>query len=147
MSMMLHEAFAGLWPLVWKFGTTSGLIILLMAGYFFMPAPVAALFPNLRKFLPWAAGAIAVSFVSYAVGVADEHNRAVAQNKVAVQVAVDAGDRAREAAVALVRAQMAQEAKDIPAVGASVGGAPVRKHWISAPKRVRKPDPNNRYPK
>ena len=111
--LWLHIAAAGLWPLLWKFGLTGLLIAGLLAAYIFMPVGVATMFPNLRKFLPWAAGVLAVSLVSYAVGVADEHNRAVEQNRLAVQQAIDVGTQARDEAVDQVRKQMDKEAHDI----------------------------------
>lgn len=142
MAQFFQEAFVGLWPLVWKFGVGGVIIIGCLAAYFLMPAPVATMFPNLRKFLLWAAGVVAIIFVSYAAGVTDEHHRAVAQNKIAVQIAVAAGDKARDDAVEQVKREMAAEKRDAE-IPATIGPKP----WISAPKRVRKPDPYNRYPK
>lgn len=112
----------GLWPLVWKFGVSGLVCAGLVAAYFLMPAPVAVMFPNLRKWLLPAAGCVALSIVSYAVGVADDHNRNVAQEIRATETAYADARQAASAAEATV-AKRAAAGKRKPGV------------WVRAPKR------------
>lgn len=114
---------AGLWPLVWKFGISGVICLALVAAYFLMPAPVAAMFPNLRKWLLPIAGVFAISIVSYAVGVADEHNRKVEQDRLASIAAYHSGEKARTDALAKV-------AKDRAAAATRKSGKRV---WTRAP--------------
>lgn len=112
----------GLWPLVWKFGFTGILIAACVAGYFFMPAPILKIFPNIQKFLIRAAVILTVSLVSYAVGVADEHNRSVAKDIAWTEQNFAAGQKARADAEAKVKA-----ARSAPKRKPSV--------WVHAPQR------------
>lgn len=92
---MFNMLVAGLWPMVWKLGTTGALIAGLLFLYFATPA---WLLPGLRRLLPWAAGVLAVSLVSYSVGVVDEHRRVVEQERIATERAHDSANEARKAA-------------------------------------------------
>lgn len=112
----------GLWPLVWKFGVSGLVCAGLVAAYFLMPAPVAVMFPNLRKWLLPAAGCVALSIVSYAVGVADDHNRNVAQEI-----------RATETPYADARQAAADAPLQVKKRNAAAGRKP--SVWVRAPGR------------
>lgn len=117
-----QTAIAGIWPLIWTFGLGGLVCAGLVAAYFFMPRPVSLMFPNLQKWLLPAAGCVALSIVSYAVGVADDHNRNVAQEIRATETAYADARQAASAAEATV-AKRAAAGKRKPGV------------WVRAPKR------------
>jgi hypothetical protein len=80
----LHVFFAGLWGLVWHFGTGFGLAILLFAaGWFTTAIPVIGPFlTGMRKDLWWAAVAVAIATFMMGVGVKLQLNRDHAQSAV-----------------------------------------------------------------
>ena len=61
------EMITSLWPFIWHIGTSTGLLMLCAAGFYF--------FPNLRSTFICLAVGIIVSMVSYIVGVKNERSR------------------------------------------------------------------------
>ena len=122
---------AGIWPMVLNYGlVTIGVVGCLAAAWFS---------PVFKSDFVWAAGCLLVSAVVYSIGVHDERLHCTAQNEIAIEQAVAAGNSARDEAVETVKKQMANEAKQN---AAPVGKLP----FIHAPPRLRKskPDPFNR---
>lgn len=118
----LQVMFAGIVPLLWKFGLTGILILGCVAIYFFTPVFLAKLFPNIQKVALWIATALTISLVSYAVGVADEHRRNVAQEM-----------RASENAYAEARKAAADAPLQVQKRATAAGRKP--SVWVRAPKR------------
>lgn len=118
----LQVMFAGLWPLMWKFGFTGLLIAGCVALYVFTPAFLAKKFPNIQKVLIWVASGLTISLVSYAVGVGDEHRRNVAQEI-----------RASENAYADARKAAADAPLQVKKRSTAAGRKP--SVWVRAPKR------------
>lgn len=100
----LKYQFAGLWPLLWHFGLGGVIVIGCGVLYAFTPAPLATLFPNIRKTLLWVASITVAIMISTAIGVSLGEKRIQAQWSAALIAEVDAGEADRAAAVAAVPA-------------------------------------------
>jgi hypothetical protein len=78
-------ALAGLWPLVWHWGTPVAIIILCLAaelaiGWFSASVPFVATFLKpLQKDLLWVAAAAGLFLYGFSDGVSVEHTRSIAQ--------------------------------------------------------------------
>lgn len=75
--LLVNEAFAGAWALVWHWGAGAAAIILLLAAAYFSPL--------YKKYFLYAAGIVALCLVSYGTGIADQHIREKAEQKVVIQ--------------------------------------------------------------
>ena len=75
--LLINEAFAGAWALVWHWGAGAAAIILLLAAAYFSPL--------YKKYFLYAAGIVALCLVSYGTGIADQHIREKAEQKVVIQ--------------------------------------------------------------
>jgi hypothetical protein len=73
---LIQEAFAGAWALIFHWGAGVALIILCLALAYFSPL--------YKKYFLYAAGVIALLLVAYGVGIADQHSREKAQQKVII---------------------------------------------------------------
>ena len=74
---LINEAFAGAWALAWHWGAGVALIIGLLAAAYFSPL--------YKRYFLYAAAVVALCLVSYGVGIADQHQREAAQQKVVIQ--------------------------------------------------------------
>jgi hypothetical protein len=86
-SLILQQAFAGLWAEVWRFGLGFGIIVLLLAA--------AYLSPIWKKWFLYAALAVGIFMISFTTGVVVGEKRVRAQWAVAEQAAIERGDQAR----------------------------------------------------
>jgi len=117
-----HMATAGIGLLVLAYGITAVCFVGLLAAAYFSPI--------LKKDFLYAALCLVISTTVFTVGVHDESVRCIAQNKAAVADALKGSDDARDAAVAEVKQQMAEEKLR--------AAAPVSGHnlpWVHAPAR------------
>ena len=97
----LHMATAGIGLLVGAYGLALvGTVALLAAAWFS---------PVFKKDFLYAAICVMISTAVFTIGVHDESVRCIAQNEAAVSDAVQAGNSARDEAVAQVKRDMAQE--------------------------------------
>ena len=74
---LVQEAFAGAWALVWHWGAGVAVVILLLAAAYFSPL--------YKKYFLWAAGVVILCLIAYGVGIADQHVREEAQQKVIIK--------------------------------------------------------------
>jgi high-affinity Fe2+/Pb2+ permease len=88
---LINEAFAGAWALIWHWGAGVAIIILLLIAWYFS-ARVASPF---SKYFLYAAVVIALMLVAYGVGIADEAQRAQAQQRVIIKYVDRVVDRTK----------------------------------------------------
>ena len=74
---LVHEALAGAWALVWHWGAGAALVIFCLAAAYFSPL--------YKKWFLSAAGIGILCLVLYGSGIADQHAREAAQQKVVIQ--------------------------------------------------------------
>ena len=74
---LINEAFAGAWALVWHWGAGVAVILMCLAAAYFSPL--------YKKYFLWTAAIVALGLVSYGSGIADQHMREVAQQKVIIK--------------------------------------------------------------
>lgn len=95
----LAYQFAGLWELVWYFGTGGVIVTACAALYVFTPVFLSKLFPNIQKTLMWVAAITVAVVVTLGIGVTLGEKRIQAQWDVARANAVEAGKKAHDDAV------------------------------------------------
>ena len=74
---LINEAFAGAWALAWHWGAGVFIILACLALAYFSPL--------YKKWFLIAAGIVALLLIAYGVGIADQHQREAAQQKVVIQ--------------------------------------------------------------
>ena len=74
---LINEAFAGAWALIWHWGAGVAIVILCLAAAYFSPL--------YKKYFLYAAGCVAWCLIFYGIGIADQHQREAAQQKVVIQ--------------------------------------------------------------
>ena len=75
--LLVNEAFAGAWALVWHWGAGAAIIILCLAAAYFSPL--------YKKYFLYTAGVTALCLFFFGTGIADQHARERAQQKVIIK--------------------------------------------------------------